>query len=330
MKTRGLGVGFVLLALCMPRAASAFCNAMTCDTSDATQHCQIDPTTQCVSSGVPVFWKSSCVTFSVQEGAAPRAGIDYEAAKASLTRAFAAWTGADCGGGKPPSLRFELSDPVTCDTSEYNRDYRNANILIFREDTWPYEGGEDALGLTRVRFDPDVNVGELWDTDIEINAVSEPLSVGKPAKNEVDLDSLITHELGHALGLGHSIDVDATMIAGYQKGSIGLRSLGDDDVAGVCHIYPPDRQPGSSSCEPRHGFSDLCRADQPASDPPTDTETTTPPTSHSCSVSVGGPGSRAPGGGLGAGLALAAAMTLAWRKKSAPPLHASTSARHSV
>ena len=329
MKARQLGVGFVLLALSVARGASAFCNAMTCDTGDAKQHCQIDPSTQCVSSGVPVFWKSNCVTFSVQQDAAPRAGIDYEAAKASLTRALAAWTGADCSG-KPPSLHFELSDPVGCDASEYNRDQRNANILIFREDTWPYEGGEDALGLTRIRFDPDVNVGELWDTDIEVNAVSEPLSVGQPEKNQVDLDSLLTHEVGHALGLGHSINVDATMIAGYQTGSIGLRTLGADDVAGVCHIYPPDREPGSSSCEPRHGFSDLCGADQPASAPPTDTGTTTPANSHSCSVSVSGQGSRAPGGGFGAGLAMAAAMTLAWRKKGAPPVRTSTGARHSV
>src|SRR6185503_19906642 len=91
-------------------------------------------------------------------------------------------------------------------------------------------------------------------------------SLGMPTKTEVDLDSLMTHEVGHALGLAHSIDLSATMIAGYDKGSMELRDLGSDDVAGICHLYPPTRAASSSSCEPRHGFSELCAADQPPDD----------------------------------------------------------------
>ena len=36
-----------------------------------------------------------------------------------------------------------------------------------------------------------------------------------------------------------------------------------DDVAGICAIYPPGRDLSTMSCEPRHGFSELCAADQP-------------------------------------------------------------------
>jgi MYXO-CTERM domain-containing protein len=295
MRPRDLGVGLALLLLGLPRQASAFCPAMTCDPTDAEQNCQIDARTKCVKSGQPLFWSSNCVTFSIQKDAAPRAGIDYAAAKASVERAFDAWTSADCGG-RGPSLRFTLSEPVTCDASEYSLDHHNANIIVFRENEWPYEGAEDALGLTRVRFDPDVNVGELFDTDIELNAVAEPLSVGEPKANEVDLDSLITHEMGHALGLGHSLDVGATMLAGYATGSVAPRTLGDDDVAGVCEIYPPGRKAGSSSCEPRHGFSELCAVDQPA-EPARETPSTddASPESSSCSVAVRGGGPSRPG-----------------------------------
>jgi hypothetical protein len=279
------------MLLGVSRAAAAFCPATTCDPSNISQSCQIDARTKCVLSGEPLFWNSSCVTFSIQKDAAPRAGIDYAAAKASVERAFDAWTSADCSG-KAPSLHFELSEPVSCGASEYSKDHRNANIIVFREAEWPYEGAEDALGLTRVRFDPDDNVGELYDADIEINAVSEPLSVGAPKANEVDLDSLITHELGHAIGLGHSLDIGATMLAGYATGSTAPRTLGDDDVAGVCEIYAPGRKPASTSCEPRHGFSELCAVDQPDAAPPAAGAAGAPPAgdtsqeSNGCSVAV--------------------------------------------
>ena len=80
----------------------------------------------------------------------------------------------------------------------------------------------------------------------------------------MDLDSLLTHEAGHLLGLGHTQDRAATMFPGYTRGSTGLRSLGYDDVSGLCAIYPDSRKVTSTSCLPRHGFSELCGADQPA------------------------------------------------------------------
>jgi len=78
-----------------------------------------------------------------------------------------------------------------------------------------------------------------------------------------DLDSLLTHEAGHLLGLAHSSDSSATMFPGYEAGTIDLRTLAPDDITAICSVYPPGRQVSSTSCEPRRGYSDLCGAEQP-------------------------------------------------------------------
>jgi len=250
----------LVLALCGARDARAFCRATTCD-SNVTD-CELDAD-QCQTLGAPLSWAGSCVTVYVQADASPSQGIDYDAAAASVTRAFASWTNATCTGGKP-SISVQVNGPISCDASEYNPDRGNANIVVFR-DTWPYVGGEDALGMTRVRFNP--TTGEIYDADIELNTAMEALSVGAAQPGHVDLDSLLTHEAGHLLGLSHTDDATATMYPGYQLGSTELRSLASDDITGLCSIYEPNRKASSASCEPRHGFSDACGADQPAPTP---------------------------------------------------------------
>ncbi|MBI5433635.1 MAG: matrixin family metalloprotease [Planctomycetes bacterium] len=69
--------------------------------------------------------------------------------------------------------------------------------------------------------------GELWWGDP--NKIQIPL--GK------DLQGVATHELGHALGLNHSADSNATMYAVVTAGALHWRSLESDDAAGVQAIY---------------------------------------------------------------------------------------------
>ena len=74
----------------------------------------------------------------------------------------------------------------------------------------------------------------------------------------VDVESVVTHELGHVLGLSHSDDTLATMFASYRVDG-GMRTLAVDDKLGVCELYsvedsPPECTenadcPGETSCE---------------------------------------------------------------------------------
>jgi len=279
MSPRWLTVLASLSILIATPAAWAFCRATTCNPE--ASHCSPNQA-GCLRDGYPLFWESSCITVSVQADGAPKAGIDYDAARATVERAFEAWTSVECPGGGNPSIHVEVQGPVACSEAEYNSKQNNANIVMFHDDSWPYAGkSPDELGFTRLNFDLDS--GALYDADIELNAVSAKLSVGRmPSPDEIDLDSVVTHEVGHLLGLNHSTETESTLRAGYDNGSIELRTPSADDVAGICAIYPPNRKPTSDGCEPRHGFSELCAAEQP--EPPVDEAPTTTSETSACSL----------------------------------------------
>ncbi|HKY36990.1 MAG TPA: hypothetical protein VJN18_13685, partial [Polyangiaceae bacterium] len=177
-----------------PLSAQAFCRAKACDPKQMT--CTRDAQ-GCVQQGPALFWPSNCITLSVQQDGSPAQGISYDAALEVLSDAIATWSRVECEGGGSPSIRAELSEAVECAASESNPDGMNANILVFRDESWPYVGAVDAYGYTRLRFGTET--GQLLDADIEINAEMDPFSVGDPV-TDVDLASVVTHEVGHLLG----------------------------------------------------------------------------------------------------------------------------------
>jgi MYXO-CTERM domain-containing protein len=117
--------------------------------------------------------------------------------------------------------------------------------VYFRDDAWPAPLVPGALAQTLVRTDGN---GFIYDADVHVNGKEYVWSLDGRA-GTVDTRSVLTHELGHLLGLGHSLDPVATMWASKPAG-LGWRSLEADDVAGVCFLYPGTGDPGcpSSAC----------------------------------------------------------------------------------
>ena len=259
------GAAGLCLSLLTASSAFAYCRTTTCDPGDPKASCKFDAN-GCVMTGFPLAWRSSCVTIGVQQMGSPRNGLTFDDIAPVVEQAFSSWMKADCGNGTP-SIQVNMIGPLECDVVEYNSKVGNANVVIFRNDVWPYTemGASYAIGLTTTHFD--TTNGDLWDADIELNGTA-PLTIGDPIKGD-DLLSVLTHEGGHFLGLAHSFDPTATMRPVYTAATDGdsLRSLAPDDIAGICSIYPPGRKPATTSCENRHGFSSQCAADQP---PPTE------------------------------------------------------------
>lgn len=238
-----------------PTSALAYCFSAACGEGEQSTLCDGDalPRGGCA----PLSWPSACMGYSVHTGGSRR--VDAETAELITELAFDAWRVADCGGQRPGFVAQNLGF-VECASVEYNKDAGNANVIVFRDDAWPHPDTGHNIALTTTTFDP--NTGALLDADIELNSASYELSVSDDDV-QFDLLSVLTHEIGHFLGLSHSDDAEATMFASYEPGTTELRTLEADDQLAICTLYPPT--PGlDESCNPlpRHGFSPYCKGEQ--------------------------------------------------------------------
>jgi hypothetical protein len=270
---RGLAVGAALaiVALTASRRASAWCRTTTEEDFEPT------PDQPCSVNGSPLFWSSRCVGFTVQRDASPEQGIDLATTRALVKQAFEQWSTADCPAdpvtcadgdatGTHPSITVSDEGPVSCDKVEYNQKSGNANIIMFVDRDWPHPDADLTLALTTVTFAPDT--GEIYDADMEIN--SDPtinrLTVGDD-KVVYDLQSILTHETGHFLGMAHTQpgNTAATMYTRYKTGATFMRDLSRDDTCGICAAYDPTRKTVCNAT-PRRGLALGCHGnDQPDS-----------------------------------------------------------------
>jgi hypothetical protein len=110
--------------------------------------------------------------------------------------------------------------------------------------------GGTVIAFTRSIID--LTDGHTIDSDVVFNdrdffsSTSSPtLTPAPPGQSSVDLQSVITHEFGHAYGLDHTSVANATMIP-FIIGDTRQRTLELDDQAGNSTIYPESAARGLS------------------------------------------------------------------------------------
>ncbi len=230
-------------------------------------------------SGLPSFWSSGCEVVTIYTNG--YTGMTTDEIAKSIAAAAHAWSpqavtcpdsaNPDAGEGHPS---FEIITQLASGGPVPPVGPDGKNTLIFQTENWDYSAA--VIALTSRNTDPS---GRIFDADIEVNAVAPDFvwanldpnaPPGRGGVDQIDLQTALTHEFGHFLGLAHTCfnpgydgatpTVDdqgqpspvcpqgtpeqqaAVMWYFVDRGPTATvkRVLTTDDVRGVCAIYPPN------------------------------------------------------------------------------------------
>ena len=175
-----------------------------------------------LNNGEPLRWPSGDVSWTMASDGMP--GMDFQEFQGAIDDAFQTWEGVDCATVTFAYDGVKSFDPntgihVRVNTSSWDPTVGDALAYALPKDvTWQ---------------------GALKDVEIVFNAVDTQWSTtSTTAYGFSDVQGVVTHEIGHAIGLDHPRHPEATMF--FSGGDVDLRTLDDDDEDGACFLYPVD------------------------------------------------------------------------------------------
>src|SRR6185503_19255741 len=181
-------------------------------------------------------WRKSLVTISVSNSVLSNssniaAGTDILAV---IDRSLGSWNQVS-----PLTLRRSSTAEQSVSSVSQGDGVSLLTIAATPENIALFPAGlEDATARTRIFVD---DRGFITEADIVLNPFLQFSSDG--TTGTFDLESTVTHELGHVLGLDHSPVIGSTMAESYGRNGIynlpafSARTLSSDDIAAVHSLY---------------------------------------------------------------------------------------------
>ena len=184
--------------------------------------------------------------FPVQWNLNPATGTNVSGGNLqdTVTAAFNTWstapnTALPLSRGADSQISSPAFDGVNLICFTCSTDFSSDGTLAVTFTTTANGAGADDKHGGKSRF-----AGQILDADILFNPA---LTFSMDGGSGSDLQTVLTHEIGHFLGLDHSAVVKAMM---FPYAPPMERTLGWDDVAGISALYPKanaDLQTGSIS-----------------------------------------------------------------------------------
>ncbi len=189
--------------------------------------------------GPSLYWAERTIGFYVDEALVANEAQNL-AFRAEISTSLATWTSVDCSDFGLEVLGIKVVRPG------YNESGPNENVITFIDASEGWAYSPSIIAVTTNTFE--TSSGRIIDSDIEVNrhhfelVVADALPSCDPETGVMDLQNTLTHEVGHAIGLDHPPSTrtyaETTMFASAPSCETKKRSLAEDDIAGLCEIYP--------------------------------------------------------------------------------------------
>jgi predicted Zn-dependent protease len=121
-------------------------------------------------------------------------------------------------------------------STSYGNDGINMVKTNLTSQQYANAGGTGALAITVTTTA--ALTGQILDADIIFDPDANFSTSTTTPAGVHDFEAVLTHEVGHLLGLDHSAILSATMFPRLSEGSAAARVLSADDIAGISSIYP--------------------------------------------------------------------------------------------
>lgn len=234
----------LVFALTTTTQAYGYVRTLTCDPTGFTPQRDCAPDEQ----AKPIAWPTPCITYFVNiQGSddfpkPSRRELDATLLDAILDSAEE-WNKPSCGGVQLLYGGLTCNDEIGFSSKVVRGG--NMNTVIWRESGWTHS--QSAIAITTVTSR--VETGQIRDADIEMNGFHYRFAViNNEGQLRMDIQNTLVHEFGHLLGLDHELAIDeATMFDSANLGETFKRDLHQDDIEGLCTIYPT--QGGQLACD---------------------------------------------------------------------------------